>query len=242
MAKENNINCTTGTITYHGPSIITKGNHARMPSRTDAYLSTDERGHIQASCLGGSNKKDNVVPQSADLNHGSYYSMEKGERAVLNNESEIWSEKIAYVSNQPGNRPDAFIVNDKVTYADGQTQDIHLSFANMTNTEQIEINQSLDIYSDMLDTQNPGDSLRSSISISEYSELMEETDIALPNISQMYEEQTSINYMEDWNYVNSADVASEVASAEADWDCDTSSESSIDADATDEGAGIAMDD
>ena len=46
-----------------------------MPYRTDAYLPGDERGHINASSLGG-NSKDNVVAQNAELNHGAYYSME----------------------------------------------------------------------------------------------------------------------------------------------------------------------
>ena len=51
----------TGAITYVGTSEITKGNHNNMPSRTEAYRETDERGHIQASSLSGSNKSNNVV-------------------------------------------------------------------------------------------------------------------------------------------------------------------------------------
>lgn len=74
---------SNGTITYTGSSEITKGNRNNMPQRTEAYLPTDERGHIQASSLGESNKMENVVAQSAELNHGVYYSMEKGERTWL---------------------------------------------------------------------------------------------------------------------------------------------------------------
>ena len=67
------------------------------------------------------------------------------------------------------------MVNDTVTYADGRTQDIHLSFANIDYAAQEEMNRSLDSYSDMLDEPNPGDGLRASLSVPEYAELMEET-------------------------------------------------------------------
>lgn len=65
----NSVDPETGTIIYNGPSELTKGNHTNMPHRTESYLPTDERGHIQASSLGGSNSRENIVPQSADLNH-----------------------------------------------------------------------------------------------------------------------------------------------------------------------------
>ena len=118
---------------YHGPSQITDGNHNGMPRRDSSYLKTDERGHIQASSLGGNNTKDNVVAQSKDLNHGGYYRMELGEKAALKNGNTIQSEKIAFASNQPGNRADAFMVNDTVTNAAGQSQNVHLSFSNLMN-------------------------------------------------------------------------------------------------------------
>ena len=168
----NHVDPRTGTITYNGPSVTTKGNHNNMPGRTSAYLSTDDRGHIQASSLGGSNKSDNVVPQSSDLNRrgGSYYSMEEGERAALKNGAAIQSEKIAYVNGQPGNRPEALMINDSITYSDGQTQTVHLSFANMTNAEQEALNaESIAQASDMMDAYpNPGDELRASMSPEEY--------------------------------------------------------------------------
>lgn len=177
---------------YNGPSEITKGNHDGMPHRDSSYLSTDERGHIQASSLGGSNTRDNVVAQARDVNHGGYLSMEKGERAALENNT-IQSEKIAFATNQPGNRADVFMVNDTVTNSSGQSQNVHLSFANMTYAEQESMNETaISKASDMLDADpNPGDSLRESMSSEEYAGLMEETDATLPNIEDMYSE--------DWN-------------------------------------------
>lgn len=210
MAGHNCIDPKTGTITYSGPSELTKGNHNGMPARTNAYLSTDEKGHIQASSLSGTNEPDNVVPQAADLNHGSYYSMEGGERNALKNGSKIDSEKIAYVSNQPDQRPDAFMVNDTVTYADDQIQIIHLSFSNLTNAEQEGMNTESFIKAvDMFDAlPNPGDSLRSSMSNTEYAALMEETDAVLPDVQDMYVEydaSTSANNSVDGGIESASD-------------------------------------
>ena len=50
--KHNDVDPKTGTVTYRGSCEITKGDHSSMPRRTDAYLETDERGHLQASSLG----------------------------------------------------------------------------------------------------------------------------------------------------------------------------------------------
>ncbi len=238
----NRVDPVTGTIVYNGPSNIEKGSHSHMPPRTNTYLSTDERGHIQASCLGGTNKRDNIVPQSADLNHGGYYRMESGERTILGNGATIHSEKIAYAGNQPGKRPDAFMVNDTVTYADGQTQNIHLSFANMTYADQDGLNRFLDEYSGTPDTPNPGDDLRASLSAPEYAELMAETDQALPDISQMFEEQTFVDYTEnangDWS-PDSSLAATASANIGTEGSYDLSDTISADTCGTDDGAGTS---
>lgn len=245
MAGKNIID-SNGTITYVGASEITKGNHNNMPSRTDAYLETDERGHIQASSLGGSNKSDNVVPQSADLNHGAYYSMEHGERSALNHGAEIQSEKTAYVSNQPGGRPDAFIVNDTVSYADGQTQSIHLSFSNLTNVEQNGINMEVtEKTSDMYDAfPNPGDSLREAIPADEYAQLMEETDSSLPNVSDLYEEHIEITSTDSeacWDYISSTNETT--LENEAEWDFEVSDDGgSVDVDTGSAEVDVSADD
>ena len=84
-----------GNITYSGPLEVMKGDHSHMPARTEAYLPGDERGHINASSLGGVNDESNVAPQHRDLNHGAYYSMEQGERAALQHGAAIDSNKTA---------------------------------------------------------------------------------------------------------------------------------------------------
>jgi len=232
--NSNYVNPKTGTTVYDGPSELTKGNHYGMPPRTDAYLSTDDRGHVQGSAVGGSNNPDNIVPQASDLNRagGAYYAMEQGEREALRNGSSIHSEKIAYVSNQPGGRPDAFMVNDTIQTSDGQTQSVHLSFSNLTNAEQEAMNaETAAQASDMLDSQpNPGDGLRASMSAEEYAALMEETDAALPNVADHYAV---------WDYEGPANTgveSTEVVAAEADAD------PGADVDPGDDGAGISSDD
>lgn len=237
----------TGTITYDDFSRITKGSHANMPHRTDAYLETDERGHIQASSLGGSNKACNVVPQSADLNHGAYYSMENGERTELKNGSTIRSEKIAFVSNQP--RPDNFIVNDTITYPSGCTQKINLSFANMTNAQQESVNSESIVHtSDMIDGySNPGDGLRSSMPSDEYADLMQHTDVSLPNISDNYQEHISISAQSQnesvWDFEVSDNVECYAGENNADWDYDCEVDtSSAEMDGMDDGVGVSSDD
>lgn len=113
-----------------------KGDHSHMPSRTDAYLPGDERGHVNASSLGGVNSRANVVAQHSDVNHGAYLSVEKGERTALQNGATIESEKTAVVNSQPGDRPSTFTVNDSVTYPDGHTEAVHYSSAVVNGIEQ----------------------------------------------------------------------------------------------------------
>lgn len=211
--KTNTVDPNTGTKTYVGPSEITKGNHDNMPKRDSSYLPTDERGHIQASSLGGSNKPENIAPQSYDLNHGSWLSMENAEKAAINDEKNpatIQSEKTAFASNQPGGRPDAFTAKDTINFADGNTQTVNLSFANMQNDQQAAINDEVNAQTESLmdEYANPGDTLRDSMTAEEYAELMEETDAALPNIADYYSE---------WDYQGNPTV-SETETSTADWD------------------------
>lgn len=47
----------TGDVTWKGTLSIEKGDHSNMPARSNAYLPGDERGHVNASSLGGDNSK-----------------------------------------------------------------------------------------------------------------------------------------------------------------------------------------
>lgn len=196
MGTENTGNTVdeNGTITFAGDSVLTKGNHSGMPTRTDAYLSTDERGHIQASSLGGDNSRANVVPQDKELNHGAYYHMEAEERGILSNNGNVYSEKTAFVSNQAGGRPDAFIVNDTITFEDGKTQTVHLSFQNSSSELQDSWNTALMDHEDMLDAPNEGDQLREMFSPEEYAEIMDSTDQYLSTIKDDFSEQIYVDY------------------------------------------------
>lgn len=176
----------TSSVTYQGPLELTKGDHSHMPARSEAYLPGDERGHVNASSLGGGNGTDNVVPQHADVNHGGYYSMEAGERAALKNGASIESTKTAIVHAGPSGRPEAFQVSDAVTYADGHTENIHLSFTNASYQDQATWNAQSAALPGAFDAGNPGDGLRGSISSEEYAALVEQTDAELPGIEADY--------------------------------------------------------
>lgn len=166
----------TGNVTYRGPLQIMKGDHSNMPPRTEAYLPGDERGHVNASSLGGTNGTSNVVAQHSDVNHGGYLAVENGERSALQNGAVIDSEKTAFVNGQ--DRPTAFLVNDTITYPDGHTETVHHSFANESYASQAEWNEMSAALPGAFDAPNPGDGLRDSMSTAEYE--------ALPDIQDAY--------------------------------------------------------
>lgn len=180
------VNPDTGDVTYNGPLSLEKGNHSHMPSRTDAYLPGDERGHVNASSLGGVNSRANVVAQHSDVNHGAYLSVEKGERTALQNRATIESEKTAVVNSQPGDRPSTFTVNDSVTYSDGHTESIHHSFSNESYANQATWNDMSASLPGTFDAPNPGDGLRGSMDSESYASLMESTDAEMPGLAEDY--------------------------------------------------------
>lgn len=186
--KYSSIDPNTGDVTYKGPLSLEKGDHSHMPGRTEAYLPGDERGHVNASSLGGINSGANIVPQHADLNHGAYLSVEKGERITLQSGAMIESEKTAIVNGSPGERPSTFIVNDSVTYPDGHTELIQHSFTNESYADQSNWNDMTASLPGTFDAANPGDGLRSSIDdIEAYSTLMEATDSEMPSLDVDYD-------------------------------------------------------
>mgnify|MGYP003300035700 CR=1 FL=1 len=188
--KNDNFTYTTndqnGTIESSGYLTITKGDHSNMPKRTDAYLDKYERGHLNASSLSGGNHTLNVAPQARDLNHRAYYSMEQGERDALKAGASIYSEKTAYNSGAPGTMPEAYLVNDTITYADGSTQTVHHSFANLNYDVQESMQQTLEQNVDIPDTPNPGDIGREMYSPEEYGALMEECETVMDDVRSEY--------------------------------------------------------
>lgn len=185
-SEYSSVDSSNGNVIWRGPLSLEKGNHSGMPNRTDAYLPGDERGHVNASSLGGGNTTSNVVAQHHDLNHGGYLSVENGERSALKNGATIDSEKIAVVEGRPGDRPSTFMVNDTVTYSDGHLETIHSSFTNESNADQVEWNDMSSSFPGTYDAPNPGDTLRESMSPEEYADLMEETDAILFDLDADY--------------------------------------------------------
>ena len=213
--KKDNFTYTTnpdnGTIGSRGFLEVTEGDHSNMPKRTDAYPEFYERGHTNASSLGGANHTLNVQPQARDLNHGTYYSMEQGERGALKSGA-VFSEKIAYNSGPVGTAPDTYIINDTVTHADGSTHTVHLSFANLNNAEQEAFQQTLDQHIDMLDAPNPGDVGREMFSPDEYAQLMEECEAAMGDVQD--------EYSSDWSETSYVDADVSVTDDGADLSID----------------------
>lgn len=179
------VNLNTGDVTYNGPLSLEKGDHSHMPSRTDAYLPGYERGHVNASSLGGVNSRANVVAQHSDVNHGAYLSVERGERTALQNGATIESEKTAVVNSHPGDRPSTFTVNDSVTYPDGHTESIHHSFTNESYADQAAWNDMSASLPGTFDAPNPG-GLRGSVDSESYASLMESTDAEMPGLAEDY--------------------------------------------------------
>lgn len=207
------INPNTGDVTYNGSLSLEKGDHSHMPSRTDAYLPGDERGHVNASSLGGVNSRANVVAQHSDVNHGAYLSVEKGERTALQNGATIESEKTAVVNGQVGDRPTTFTVRDSVTYPDGHTESIHHSFTNESYADQSAWNEQAASLPEPFDAPNPGDELRSIYDIESYASLMDETDAMLPSIEDEYASTTCSDLI---TCDNSPDADCDVIAANAD--------------------------
>lgn len=184
--ENSHIDPETGNVSYLGSLERNKGSHAHMPARTGAYLPADEKGHVNASSLGGVNDRSNVVAQNHDVNCYSFGQVERGERAALKNGASIESKKTAIVNGLPGDRPQNFTISDTVTYADGHTEQIHHSFVNASYADQQAWNDLAASLPDTFDAPNPGDGLRDSMSVGEYAELMEETDAKLPGLAAEY--------------------------------------------------------
>ena len=182
--KYSSINNENGNVTWRGPLSINPGDHSNMPKLD--LPSGFERGHVNASSLGGGNTRSNIVAQHADVNHGAYYDMEMAERSALKNGVAIDSTKTAIVDGRPGDVPHTFLVSDNLTFPDGHTESIHHSFTNASYAEQRAWNDISAALPDTYDAPNPGDSLRNSMSAAEYSSLMTSTDAAIPSIADDY--------------------------------------------------------
>ena len=194
-----------------------------------ARLATDDGGHLVAARANGPAIEQNLSAQDRNLNRSSFKAMETAEQNAIKGGAKISTERTAFVSNDIAadgfKRPDAYMVNNHVTFADGKTQDVHLSFSNMSKAEQTQLNEQTSAIFDTGEP-NPGDSLREQISPQEYSQLMEETDPALPSIQDEFAEwdvSTANQAAYDMSDANAHNqMAMDFAAEEAAMDADTS--------------------
>ncbi len=248
---EFSIDTETGTTTARGDLQSEKALRGGKMN-ISGKLSTDHDGHLVAARANGPMIPENIHAQNSQLNQGTYKRVENAEQRLLADNATIQTERTAFTTNlqgENGERPSAYMVNDRITYADGQTQDVHLSFANMSRSEQENLNQSLDVHSDMLDVSNPGDVLRDSMLDMEYASLMESTDTELPGIREEFEEQISMSFpMEStmepdvWNFEYAEYTEDPNVESESDWSFDVSSETEADIGEVEAGAEFSMDD
>ena len=194
-----------GTITAGGK--IESDNGVKCGARVtpDGMKDGDQRGHVIAASEGGVNKDFNMTAQNGKLNQGAYKSVEQAEVNLAKQGYDVNTSKTAYVSNQQEGRPDAYMINDTLTAPNGKTQDIHLSFQNMSPQEQQEMNdQSAEIFSEMSsEFSNPG-SRPEGMTENEYAQLMEETDMDLPSINDEFDMDNTTSMSFDEGFVSDA--------------------------------------
>lgn len=225
------VNENTGTTTVTGGLQDAKaGRDVRLQTRAGGELrqSTDQGGHLVAAQHNGPAISENLFAQDGHLNQGPYKTVEKAENRLISDSQQrasIQTERTAYVSNpNSGNgiRPDTFMVNDTITYADGKTQNVHLSFSNMSVAEQEQMNYDLDTKVPMENMPNPGDTLRESMSVQEYSQLMEETDAGLPNLRDEFDEHITNDNLQFAETENGGAANMNAVDCDASWDFDIS--------------------
>lgn len=234
---------TTGTIIATGElqNTMAERNQAVMAKTGgDMKTETDHAGHVIAARENGPCIPENLAAQDSKLNLSTYKKVENAEHRIMKDGGEIQTERIAYMSNpktEQGVRPDCFMVNDKITYSDGNIQEVHLSFPNMTYGQQEGINRELENTILLDNSLNVDDTIRNEMSSQEYAQLIEETNKLLPNIGDEFEEQISytpeieegveVNTQNDWNFEAEQGMESDIQ-VENDWNFEAEADSDID--------------
>lgn len=178
-----------GTITAEG-KVPTEGVSCKGRVTPDFMQTGDHRGHVIAAQEGGPNKSYNMTAQNGNLNQSQYKTVENTEAALAKQGYNVNVSKTAFVSNQEGGRPDAYMINDTITSPDGKTQSVNFSFQNESKVEQEAQNQFLENEIDIDNSLNV-DPLRDSMSAEEYSSLMEETNSSSPSLKENFDMQNT---------------------------------------------------
>lgn len=178
----------TGTVTATGALQDKMASRKGMPKKAGGSLreAGDHNGHGVAARFNGPPIGANISAQNGKLNQGAFKRMENAEAAVLKDGGKITTERIAYSSRKAADgsvRPDAYMINDRVIYKDGERQNLHQCFANLSPKEQAEMNAIVQAQ-DIPELQS--DALREQMPPQQYAELMQETDKSLPDIKGEY--------------------------------------------------------
>lgn len=174
-----------GTITAEG-KVPTEGVSCKGRVTPDGMQTGDHRGHVIAAQEGGPNKGYNMTSQNGNLNLSQYKAVENTETALAKQGYDVNVSKTAFVSNQKGGRPDAYMINDTITSPDGKTQNINFSFQNESKIEQEAQNQFLENEVDIDNSLNINP-LRDTMNAEEYSSLMEKTNSSLPSLKDSFD-------------------------------------------------------
>lgn len=179
---------SNGTVTATGALQDKMASRKGMPKKAGGSLreAGDHNGHGVAARFNGPPIRANISAQNGKLNQGEFKRMENAEAAVLKDGGKITTERIAYSSRKAADgsvRPDAYMINDQVTYKDGERQNLHQCFANLSPKEQAEMNAIVQAQ-DIPELQS--DALREQMTPQQYAELMQETDKSLPDIKGEY--------------------------------------------------------
>lgn len=209
-----------GTKSAEG-KVPTEGVNCKGRVTPDGMQTGDQRGHLIAAQEGGPNKGYNMTAQNGNLNQGQYKTVETAEATLAKQGYDVNVSKTAFVSNQEGRRPDAYMINDTITSPDGKTQSVNLSFQNESRATQEAQNQLLENEVDIDDSLsiNP---LRDSMNATEYSALMEETNSSLPSLKDSFDMQnaTEISYEQASESQTAADSSPTVSESSG---CDSGS-------------------
>lgn len=207
-----------GTITAEG-KVPTEGINCKGRVTPDGMQTGDHRGHIIAAQEGGPNKGYNMTAQNGNLNQGQYKTVENTEAALAKQGYNVNVSKTAFVSNQEGGRPDAYMINDTINSPDGKTQSVNLSFQNESKAEQEAQNQFLENEVDIDNSLNINP-LRDTMNAEEYSSLMEETNSSLPSLKENFDMQNTTEISFEQASESQTSVDSSVSESSG---CDASS-------------------
>ncbi len=187
----------SGTVTAKGylqNKAASRNGMSSIESAGEGY----HKGHLIAARANGAAMEENVFSQDAGLNQGAYKKVENAEMRLVQKDSAlVFTEKTAFISNRNEGlpRPDAYMINDTIFYPNGDLNTVHLSFANISASDQEVLNGESDFVAFDNDMENPEDTLRDRMTEDEYTKLMEETDNELLNLGEEYAKYIENSYL-----------------------------------------------